>query len=373
MYKAIFLSTIAKVSLIEGYGIDTILKPFVDDLNVLGTSGVEVNIDGEMKVYHGGLVAFLADNLASHSIGGFKESMSFAKRFCRTCLTDKESSYNYFTEEEFEMRAPSEHIKQCEEVLEDQAMSKEYGINRNSILNDVIGFSAVNGLPHDVMHDMLKGVINYEVRLFLQHCFTSKYFMIEQLNDRITNFDYGYSVSSKPPLLNDRCFQENLKIKMSAAEMMTLFHIMPILIGDKIPYEDIHYECFLTLPKIFRICIAPTVSDHAISYLRVLIEEHHWLFRQIYSNESFIPKLHYMVHYPKQILQHGPLVRSWTMRHEGKLNFFIQSAHCGNFKNITMTLAKKTSIMVCLSFRNRKYTCAGNFFRTAYNQEHTKG
>ena len=110
-YKAIFLSTIAKVSLIEGYGIDAILKPFVDNLNVLGTSGVEVNIDGEMKVYHGGLVAFLADNLVSHSIGSFKESMSFAKRFCRTCLTDKESSYNYFTEEEFEMRTPSEHIK----------------------------------------------------------------------------------------------------------------------------------------------------------------------------------------------------------------------------------------------------------------------
>ena len=158
-------------------------------------------------------MAFLADNLASHSIGGFKESMSFAKRFCRTCLTDKESSYNYFTEEEFEMRTPSEHIKQCEEVLEDQAMSKEYGINRNSILNDVIGFSVVNGLPHDVMHDMLEGVINYEVRLFLQHCFTSKYFTIEQLNDRITNFDYGYSVSSKPPLLNDRCFSREPKNK----------------------------------------------------------------------------------------------------------------------------------------------------------------
>ena len=45
-YKAIFLSTIAKVSLIEGYGIDAILKLFFDDLNVLGNSGVEVNIDG---------------------------------------------------------------------------------------------------------------------------------------------------------------------------------------------------------------------------------------------------------------------------------------------------------------------------------------
>lgn len=339
-FKAIFLSTITKVSIVEAHGIDAILKPFVDDLNVLGTTGITVTVNGEAKVYHGALLAFLADNLASHSIGGFKESMSFAKRFCRTCLTDKNDSYDHFTEEEFQLRSPSEHIRQCEEVLNDQTKSIEYGVNRNSILNDVIGFSVITGLPHDIMHDMLEGVANYETRLFLQHCFASRYITLEQINDRLLNFDYGYSVSAKPPLLNNRCFQENLKIKMSAAEMMTLIHILPIIVGDKIPSDDLNYQCFLVLLQIFKICIAPAVTDRTIPYLRVLIEEHHTLFRQVYPNQSFIPKLHYMVHYPMQILRHGPLVRSWTMRHEGKLNFFKQAAHSGNFKNITMTLAK---------------------------------
>ena len=48
-----------------------------------------------------------------------------------------------------------------------------------------------------------------------------------------------------------------------------------------------------------------------------------------------------MVHYPNQILRHGPLVRSWTMRHEGKLNFFKQAARLGNFKNISLTLSNR--------------------------------
>ena len=34
----------------------------------------------------GGLFTFLADNLAAHLIGGFKESMSFSLRICRTCM-----------------------------------------------------------------------------------------------------------------------------------------------------------------------------------------------------------------------------------------------------------------------------------------------
>uniref|UniRef100_A0A1X7U2G2 Uncharacterized protein n=1 Tax=Amphimedon queenslandica TaxID=400682 RepID=A0A1X7U2G2_AMPQE len=80
-FKAIFLSTITKVSIVEAHGIDAILKPFVDDLNVLGTTGITVTVNQEAKNNHCALLAFFADNFASHSIGGFKESMSFTKQF----------------------------------------------------------------------------------------------------------------------------------------------------------------------------------------------------------------------------------------------------------------------------------------------------
>ena len=73
-----------------------------------------------------------------------------------------------------------------------------------------------------------------------------------------------------------------------------------------------------------------------VSYLHVLIEEHHTMFIEIYQDKSFIPKLHYLVHYPDQIRSHGPLIRAWTMRYEGKL-YFKQISH----KNITLTLASR--------------------------------
>lgn len=221
-------------------------------------------------------------------------------------------------------------------------LSVKYGINRNSILNTIPGFSVVTGLPHDIMHDLLEGVLNYELRLLLKHCFLSKYITVNLLNERIKNFNYGYTQSgSKPPEINIRCIQDDMKIRYSSSEMLTMANVFPFLIADKVPDSDENYSCFLILLQILSICIAPTVTLNMVSYLRVLIEEHHGQFRRIYSSESFIPKLHFMVHYPNQIIRHGPLVRSWTMRHEGKLNFFKQASRLSNFKNITLTMAKR--------------------------------
>uniref|UniRef100_A0A1X7VIU8 Uncharacterized protein n=1 Tax=Amphimedon queenslandica TaxID=400682 RepID=A0A1X7VIU8_AMPQE len=56
----------------------------------------------------------------------------------------------------------------------------------------------------------------------------------------------------------------NLKIQMSAAEMMTFIHILPIIVGDKIPSDDLNYQCFLVLLQIFKIRIAPAVTDRTI-------------------------------------------------------------------------------------------------------------
>ena len=305
-FKGIFLLTVANVTVIEEHGIDKVLEPLVDDLKFLATTGMSFN-EG---VVHAALLAFLADNLASHCIGGFKESMSFARHFCRSCLTNKEASYRFFTEEQFTLRTPDSH--HCLEIENDPSLSVTYGINRNSILNTVPGFSVAEGLPQDIMHDLL-GVLNYQLKLFIKHCIRSKYFTLHQLNEKIKSFDYGYTLSNrKPPPLNPR-FQEDLKIRYSASEMLTMASILPYIIGQIIPDCDVHYHCLLLVIKILSICLAPVVTDNVVAYLRVLIEEHHQLFREIYKDESFIPKLHYMVHYPNQIVRHGPLVRSWTM------------------------------------------------------------
>ena len=64
--------------IIEEHGIDSILEPFIKDLNVLASQGITVNVKGVSRTFKGGLLCFLADNLASNLLGGFKESFSFS-------------------------------------------------------------------------------------------------------------------------------------------------------------------------------------------------------------------------------------------------------------------------------------------------------
>ena len=48
---------------------------------------------------------------------------------------------------------------------------------------------------------------------------------------------------------------------------------------------------------------SPYISEDSAAYLNVLISEHHGTFVALYPDESVIPKLHSMVHYPRLILK----------------------------------------------------------------------
>ena len=69
--KVINLAIIATVPLIEKHGLDEVLKPFFNDLNTLTTTGISVSVNKVPRIFKGGLLAFLADNLASNDLGGF--------------------------------------------------------------------------------------------------------------------------------------------------------------------------------------------------------------------------------------------------------------------------------------------------------------
>lgn len=68
------------------------------------------------------------------------------------------------------MRDKDEHEKQCSEVESDTTgqKSKDYGINRRSALCELKHFDVCSCLLPDVMHDLLEGVLQYEVKLMLQ-------------------------------------------------------------------------------------------------------------------------------------------------------------------------------------------------------------
>ena len=346
--KAIFLLAVARSQDIDRYGIDAFLRPFVNELKSLYVDGISVRVGSTESRYHGALVAFLADTQAAHKVGGFKGSVSFAHRICRTCMATRADTQCLFSEDRFKLRTPEQHEKHCQSLIgiHRHDNSVKYGINRTSILEEVPGFSVVNGLPHDIMHDLFEGVVHYEFKLFLQHCVSSKFFSIETLNNRLRGFDFG--TEDKPSLIDPSSLDHpNRKFSQSAAQTITLVRNLPILIGDKIPEDDKGWHSVLVLIKICQIALSPVHSHDTVPYLRVLIEEKLQLLKELYPGSTMKPKMHYMVHYPSQIERHGPLVHSWTMRHEAKLSFIKRSSRRGNFENIQKTVVKHHQLWLC--------------------------
>ena len=121
---------------IQHYGVNTFLAPFVEDLKKLYCDGIVASVGGQSKKFHGALLAFLADTLAAHAVGGFKGSMSFPLRVCCTCMATAEQVQVCMLESSCTLRTSDSHFEQCcllSGPLQSH-YSKVYGINFMSIL-----------------------------------------------------------------------------------------------------------------------------------------------------------------------------------------------------------------------------------------------
>ncbi len=118
---------------------------------------------------------------------------------------------------------------------------------------------------------------------------------------------------------------------------MVAIHLSSFLVGDLVPEGCEVWDLYILLLNL----------PDQISYLRILIEEHHLKFRKLYPDKTMIPKMHYMLHYPRQILFYGPLICTWTMRHEARLSVIKRASSHGNFKNICFTIAKRSMHALC--------------------------
>ena len=58
------------------------------------------------------------------------------------------------------------------------------------------------------------------------------------------------------------------------------------------------------------------------------------------------------------MLQVGPMVRTWTIRHEAKLNFFKQATGTSSFKNITLSLANHHQRLACYAMSTGSLLCS---------------
>jgi hypothetical protein len=107
--------------------------------------------------------------------------------------------------EEFTMRSRKMYDRHAAMVSTDPESASVYGVKAQSELNNSKYFHVVDGLPSDIMHDILEGVLPLHFKVMLRKFIVEeKRFTINELNRRIQGFAFGTSdYRNKPSLLKN--------------------------------------------------------------------------------------------------------------------------------------------------------------------------
>ena len=88
-----------------------------------------------------------------------------------------------------------------------------------------------------------------------------------------------------------------------ASQTWTLGHFLPLVVGDLVPVDNKYWANFIILLSIMDILFAPTVKKTLCGYLESLISDHHINFKVLYPFLRITPKMHYLIHTPRLMLQ----------------------------------------------------------------------
>ncbi len=357
---------LGKTRYIKEFGGAALLKDFVDGIEELRTTGIELKINGQKRTFRGDLIIVPCDTPAAAWLGGFKEGVAHAKKGCRTCEGTQHDMRTRFTPNDFVLRNSEEHKERCDHLsaLSKKARkhwSKFWGVNFTSPLIKITS-SLSDLLPHDPMHVLLEGIVPYEFALCLyEFILVKKYFTLNWLNSQIANFPFqGTDISQKPVKIEIKQLTTSFKLKQTSAGMLTLSFILPQIIGSRIPDDDKHYKNMVRLIHIVQLGTCPYATTDTAGELEQLIAVHHYTFVELYPKQSVTPKFHYLVHFPRQILQFGPLRTQWVMRYEGKNGFFSRYVW-KNFKNLEYSMADKHQLSMCCKMLAADGSSSSNF------------
>ena len=297
----------------------------------------------------------LGDTPASNSLGGFKEGVGFAAKPCRSCKIASVELSAKDRVQQLAVRSLQQHVELAN-LLEDPDLpkgmklrwSKELGINSRSCLLDINGFDICTGLPHDPMHILLEGVVPMEMALLLHYCIeVRKYFTLKWLNSKLASFPHSsLEEKNKPEVIMKSHYLQDLKIMQTSAAMLTLCSILPFVLGCKIPEDDSKWKLFLMILDITHLITSPISSDYTRHDFEHLVSVHHKQFRLEYPKAPITPKMHYLLHFGKQIQEFGPGRVQWCMRFEAKHAFFTQ-IKWRNFRNLPKSMAQLHQKWLC--------------------------
>ncbi|XP_070406635.1 uncharacterized protein [Nothobranchius furzeri] len=344
--NSIHLAILCKADDVKQYGYPKVLEPLLKDLKTFENEGIFVSSLG--KVVKGTVFAVVADNLGAHCIGGFVESFS-SSHYCRFCIGDRSQIQEYEVRTGmFPLRTKDSYMDHVEAALSGTTEGHHCGVKRLCPLTEQLShFHAVSGYPPDALHDLLEGVVPFELALCLEELMRKKYFSLQLLNDAICQFPYKWNDKTNSPHAIPLTFSSRMSVGGNAHENWCLLRLLPLIIGDKVPEDDEAWQVLMTLKDVVELIMAPVHTDETLGYMDSKISEHRYRYLNAFPGKKLKPKHHFLEHYPWLVTAFGPLVALWTMRFEAKHRFFKRLVRqSGSFKNILMTMAQKHQSMI---------------------------
>lgn len=335
----IFIACLFKSKDQSTFGNRAVLSKLIEKIKSLERDGISLEIDGtNVRVYFVlGLV--IGDNLGLNTILGFTKSFN-SHFYCRACKRNK-------FEMQKDTKEHSNYLRNVENYNEDVSLNnyKLTGIRENSIFNSIDNFHVIENTCFDIMHDLFEGVCKYTVSKVLLHFITiDKYFSIDVLNYRKQMFQYGETEIGNISQIIELTTLQNNNIKMTASEMHTFIHFLPIILGDLIPRENEMWALITTLVEIIDTVSSSTITDYILKNLDLNIEKFNSLYIEIFE-EHLKPKFHFLVHYSSTIKKCGPMKGFWCFRYEAKHKELKTYARVTNSRlNIAVTLSIKSGL-----------------------------
>ena len=149
------------------------------------------------------------------------------------------------------------------------------GITEQCIFNSLNNFHVCDNIVFDIMHDLFEGVAKYDICKILSYLIIEKkYFTLDMLNYRKQMFNYGPTEIGN---LSKEITLAHLKsntIKMTAREMMTFIHFLPLILTDLIPRNDQVGKFLITLVKLVDMVLKTSFKETDIENLDKIIFEH---------------------------------------------------------------------------------------------------
>ena len=344
----IFVVTLFHSEDVKTYGFEKILQPLVAELSHLETDGIAVSVklesgQVEERIVKGSLSQICGDNLGMNQI--FNMVASFTNTyFCRFCRIHSSEKNRCFREDPGQLRTVQTYDANVAAQAVNRATNNTEGIKGPCILNKIPSFHITRNYTVSIMHDIWHGVAKYVVLCVCDAFISAKCITEDELNSAVENFDYGHEeVKNKPTSFTRK--KGKLKLKATFAECACICRLLPQILGGRLTEERMGdalnaWKVLLRFLDCSFIIFARSCTLAMVAALRAKVE---WFLRSFvayFPDRKVKPKMHFLVHYPRAIMEVGPLGNFSEMRFEA--NHHTMKTFGGfvcNFKNIGKTLA----------------------------------